>query len=132
MFFISGWDETDNPVDTGKGTKFTTVPDEIKAKVVADLQGLPQLAADAQHKMPKMFMVAVERATNPSINASANDDANMLLNVIQFVSLAICFIGLELIDSTRQSRSSPVKQLRTNTWLPHPTSACCVIESRRY
>ena len=86
-------------MDTGKGTKFTTVPDEIKAKVVADLQGLPQLAADAQHKMPKMFMVAVERATNPSINASANDDANMLLNVIQFVSPATSPIRLELRSS---------------------------------
>lgn len=116
-------------MDTGKGTKFTTVPDEIKAKVVADLQGLPQLAADAQHKMPKMFMVAVERATNPSINASANDDANMLLNVIQFVSPATSPIRLELIDSTRRSRSSLVKRLRTNTWLPHPTSVCCVIAS---
>lgn len=73
-------------MDTTKGTKFTTVPDDVKAKVMADLQGLPQLAADAQHKMPKLFMVAVERATNPTINAAAADDANMLVTVIQFVS----------------------------------------------
>jgi hypothetical protein len=72
-------------VDANKGAKFGTVPDELKAKTLADLQGLPQLAGDAQSKMPKMFMVAVERATNPSINSVPNDDAALLLQVIQFV-----------------------------------------------
>jgi hypothetical protein len=106
-------------VDTSKGQKFITVPDEIKAKAMADLQGLPQLAADAQQKMPKLFMVAVERATNPSINAAATDDANSLLNVIQFVCYLLIDPGPWLISSTRQFRSSLVKRLKTNTWLHH-------------
>lgn len=104
------------------------MPDEVKAKAMADLQGLPQLAADAQHKMPKMFMVAVERATNPTINAASNDDANLLVNVIQFVSLST----LDADISTRRFRSLRVKRLKTNTWLRRPILVCCAIASLRF
>jgi hypothetical protein len=77
-------------VDTSRGSKFGQVPDEIKAKYLADLQGLPQLAADAQNKMPKMFMVAVERATNPVLMAAPNDDANLLVTAINLVGRSPC------------------------------------------
>jgi hypothetical protein len=78
-------------VDTSRGSKFGQVPDEVKAKYLADLQGLPQLAADAQNKMPKMFMVAVERATNPVLMAAPNEDASMLVTAINLVSRPCCF-----------------------------------------
>lgn len=77
-------------MDPSRGSKFGQVPDDVKAKYLADLQGLPQLAADAQNKMPKMFMVAVERATNPALMACPNDDASYLVSAINLVSQSEC------------------------------------------
>lgn len=61
--------------------------DEVKARFTSEMNGLPLLAGDAQSKMPRFFMVAVERATNPASNAINNstEDCNMLLGLIQLV-----------------------------------------------
>lgn len=70
---------------------FGVVPDEVKAKFVTDAVGLPQLAGDAQSKMTRFFMVAVERTTNPAVNANTNctEDCNALLTLIQLVRLLL-------------------------------------------
>jgi hypothetical protein len=74
-------------VDPNQPSKFGQVPDEHKAKILAELQGLPQLAIEIQSKMTKLYMVAVERATNPAANATPNNDCDQLVAVISCVSL---------------------------------------------
>lgn len=73
--------------DPTKGPRYGQVSAEVKAKFLTEMAGLPQVAADAQSKMPRFFMVAVERSTNPAFasNTTAADDCGMLLSLIHWV-----------------------------------------------
>jgi hypothetical protein len=124
-------DETDFIVDPSQAPKFGQVSDDQKAKIISDLQGLPQIAIDAQSKMAKLFMVAVERGTNPAANAPSNNDCDQLGTVISFVSPYWVQGGSKLIDSTRRSRSLLAKRVRTDSWPRTSIWIHCAIGSLR-
>lgn len=71
-----------------KGPQYGQVSPEVKARLLSEMAGLPQLAADAQSKMQRFFMVAVERNTNPAVSdkCNASEDCQLLLTLINMVS----------------------------------------------
>lgn len=62
--------------------------DAQKAKLLSEMRSLSVLAKEAREKTPKLLLVAVERASNPSItDANANgEEIGSLLQLVSMVS----------------------------------------------
>jgi hypothetical protein len=69
-----------------------SVPDEQKPQLLNDLRLLSKIAQEARNKIPRLLLVAVERAMNPGIPdaPSTGEEVAQLLQLVSMVSANDC------------------------------------------